>query len=94
MEREISDDIEIANSFMLFQSIRKSPAVDKTASVFDKLNLNVKKKTHWTWDLWCKYCLIHPWDARLTFFQGMIGKIKTVEQPANTSYKDKEVLEF
>lgn len=43
MEREISDDIEIANSFMLFQSIRKSPAVDKTASVFDKLNLNVKK---------------------------------------------------
>ena len=44
MEREISDDIEIANSFMLFQSIRKSPAVDKTASVFDKLNLNVKKK--------------------------------------------------
>lgn len=41
---EISDDIEIANSFMLFQSIRKSPAVDKTASVFDKLNLNVKKK--------------------------------------------------
>ena len=47
MEREISDDIEIANSFMLFQSIRKSPAIDKTASVFDKLNLNVKKKkTH------------------------------------------------
>ena len=44
MEREISDDIEIANSFMLFQSIRKSPAVDKTASVFDKLNVNVKKK--------------------------------------------------
>ena len=44
MEREISDDIEIANSFMLFQSIRKSPAIDKTASVFDKLNLNVKKK--------------------------------------------------
>ena len=44
MEMEISDDIEIANSFMLFQSIRKSPAVDKTASVFDKLNLNVKKK--------------------------------------------------
>ena len=44
MEREISDDIEIANSFMLFQSIRKSPAVDKTASDFDKLNLNVKKK--------------------------------------------------
>lgn len=44
MEREISDDIEIANSFMLFQSIRKSPAVDKTASVFDRLNLNVKKK--------------------------------------------------
>ena len=44
MEREISDHIEIANSFMLFQSIRKSPAVDKTASVFDKLNLNVKKK--------------------------------------------------
>ena len=43
MEREISDDIEIANSFMLFQSIQKSPAVDKTASVFDKLNLNVKK---------------------------------------------------
>ena len=43
MEREISDDIEIANSFMLFQSIRKSPAIDKTASVFDKLNLNVKK---------------------------------------------------
>ena len=46
MEREISDDIEIANSLTLFQSIWKSPAVDKTASVFDKLNLNVKKKTN------------------------------------------------
>ena len=39
-------------------------------------------------------CLIHPWDVRLRFFQGMIGKIKTIEQPANTSYKGKEVLEF
>ena len=40
---EISDDVKIGSSVTPFQSVGKSPAVDKTASDFDNVNLKVKK---------------------------------------------------
>ena len=43
MQREISDDIKIRISVMQFQSVVKSPAVDKTASDFDNASLKLKK---------------------------------------------------
>ena len=43
MQRGISEVVKIGNSVTPFQSARKSPAVDKTASDFDNANLKVKK---------------------------------------------------
>ena len=43
MQREISDDVKIGSSVTPFQSVGKSPAVDKTASDFGNVNLKVKK---------------------------------------------------
>ena len=43
MQRGISEDVKLGNSVTQFQSARKSPAVDKTASDFDNANLKVKK---------------------------------------------------
>ena len=43
MQREISDDVKIGSSVTPFQSVGKSPAVDKTASDFDNANLKVRR---------------------------------------------------
>ena len=43
MQQEISDSVKIGSSVTPFQSVGKSPAVDKTASDFDNVNLKVKK---------------------------------------------------
>ena len=80
---------------MRFQSVGKSPAIDKTASDFENANLKVKK---------IRRLIergIHDADiARYIpgmldlVFQGMIEKIMTIEQPADTTYSDKEILDF
>ena len=41
MQREISDDVKIGS--LAFQSVGKSPVVDKTVSNFDNTNLKIKK---------------------------------------------------
>ena len=38
MQREMTDDVKIADSIIPFQSVGKSPAVDKTVSNFDNAN--------------------------------------------------------
>ena len=43
MQWGISDHVKIGSSIKLFQSVGKSPAVDKIASDFDNANLKVKK---------------------------------------------------
>ena len=43
MQREISDDVKIGSSVTPFQSVGKTPPVDKTASDFDNANLKGKK---------------------------------------------------
>ena len=80
MKWEISNDVKIGSSVMPFQSVRKSPAVDKMASDFDNANLEVKKIRR----------LIERgiYDANNVryipgmldlVFQGMIEKIMTIE---------------
>ena len=39
MQQEISNDVKIGSLVTPFQSIGKFPAIDKTASDFDKANL-------------------------------------------------------
>ena len=43
MQREMTDDVKIADSIIPFQSVGKSPAVDKTVSNFDNANWKVRK---------------------------------------------------
>ena len=95
MQREISDDIKIWSSVTLFQSVRKFPALDKTASDFDNVNLKVKKIR-----ILIERGIYDADIARYIFgtldlvFQGMIQKIMTIEQLADTTYSDKEILDF
>ena len=95
MQREISDDVKIGASVTLFQSIGKAPVIDKNASDFDNANLKVKKTRKLT-----EHGIYNTNIARYVLgtldlvFQGMIEKIKTIEFPADTTYKDKENSEF
>ena len=95
MQREISDDIKIWSSVTPFQSVRKFPALDKTASDFDNANLKVKKIR-----ILIERGIYDADIARYIFgtldlvFQGMIQKIMTIEQLADTTYSDKEILDF
>ena len=95
MKREISNDIKIVASVSPFQGIGIAPATDKNASDFDNANLKVKKIRKLI-----EHGIYHadilryiPGTSDLVF-QGMIEKIETIESPADTTYKDKEVLEF
>ena len=95
MQWEISNDVKIGSSVMPFQSVGKSPAVDKTASDFDNANLKVKKiRRLIEWGIY-NADIARYIPGMLDFmFQGMIEKIMTIEQPANTTYSDKEILDF
>ena len=86
MQQEISDNVKIGSSVTPFQSVGKSLAVHKTALDFDNVNLKVKKIRR----------LIEQgiYDAGIALyipgtldfvFQGMIEKIMTIEQPADTN---------
>ena len=95
MQREISDDVKIGSSVTPFQYVGKSPAVDKTASDFDNVNLKVKK-TRRLMELGIYDVDIARYIPGILdlVFQGMIEKIMTIEQPTNTTYSDKEILNF
>ena len=68
MQRKMSDEVKIGASATPFQSIGKAPAIDKNTSDFDNANLKKKKdkEAHWTWNLQCKHCQIHPWHVRFS----------------------------
>ena len=91
----MSNNIKIGSSVTPFQSVGKSTTVDKTASDFDNANLKVNKIRRlieqgiYNTDI-ARYI---PGTLDLVF-QGMIEKIMTIEQPADTTYSDKEILDF
>lgn len=95
MQREISDDVQIGKSVTPFKSVRKQAAIVKAASDFKNANLKVKKirklieQRIYDVDIACY--MSQTLDLN---FQGMIEKIKTIEQPADSTYKDKETLDF
>ena len=80
MKWEISNDVKIGSSVLPFQSVGKSPAVDKTASDFDNANLEVKKIRRLI-----ERGIYDANNARYIpgmldlVFQGMIEKIMTIE---------------
>ena len=95
MQQEISDNVKMGSSVTPFQSLGKSSAIDKTASDFGNANLKIKKIRR----------LIERdiYDADIAryipgmldlVFQGMIEKIMTIEQPADATYSDKEILDI
>ena len=95
MQWEISNDVKIGSSVMPFQSVGKSPAVDKTASDFDNANLKVKKiRRLIEWGIYNADIACYIPGMLDLVFQGMIEKIMTIEQPADTTYSDKEILDF
>ena len=95
MQPKISNDVHIGQSVTPFKSLGKSPATDKTASDFDNANLKLKmiRKLieHRVYD--ADIARYIPETLNLVF-QGVIDKIKAIEQLADTTNKDKEKLDF
>ena len=95
MQRKIGNEVKIGDSVTPFKSVGKSPAIDKTALGFNNANLKVKKIRRLMECRICNADIAQYIPGTLDMvFQGMIEKIMTIEQPANPSYKDKEVLDF
>ena len=79
----------------LFQSLGKSPAIDKTASDFDNADLKVKKiRRLIEWGIYNADIACYIPGMLDLVFQGMIEKIMAIEQPADKTYCDKEILNF
>ena len=95
MQREISDNVKLGSSVTPLQNVRKSPAVDKTASDFDNANLKVKKiRRLIEWGIYNADIARYITATLDLAFQRLIEKIMTIEQPADTTYSDKEILDF
>ena len=79
----------------LFQSLGKSPAIDKTASDFDNADLKVKKiRRLIEWGIYNADIACYSPGILDLMFEGMIEKIMTIEQPADATYSYKEILNF
>ena len=91
MQQEISDDVKIGSSVTPFQSVRKSPAVYKTASDLDNANLKIKKiRRLIEWGIYDADIARYIPGTLDLVFQEIIEKIMTIEQPADTTFSDKE----
>ena len=78
-----------------FHSVGKSPAIDKTASDFDNAKLKVKKiRRHIEWGIYDVDIARYIPGSLDLVFQGMIEKIMIIDQPADSTYSDKKVLDF
>ena len=95
MQQEINDNVKMGSSVTPFQSVGKSPAVDKTASDFDNTNLKIKKiRRLIEWSIYDEDIARYIPGTLDLVFQGMIEKIMTIEQPPDTTYSNKEILDF
>ena len=95
MKREINDNIHLVQTVTPFESVGRSVAIDRTASDFNYASQRVKKIKRLIdkgeYDTYIARYIPGTLDL---VFQGMIDKIKTIEQPVHLSYKDKETLDF
>ena len=95
MQQEISDDVKIGSSVTPVQRVGKSPAVDKTASDFENANLKVKKIRRLIEQGIFDADIVRYIPRMLDLvFQRMIEKLMTIEQLADTTYSNREVLDF
>ena len=95
MERKISTEVELGQTVSPFESIDASSAINRTASNYldagDKVRKIRKLKETGTFDAdITKYIL----GTLKLVFQGMLEDINTKEQPAHSSYRDMENLDF
>ena len=80
MQREISNNVKLGSSVTPLQNVRKSPAVDKTASDFDNANLKVKKiRRLIEWGIYNADIARNIPGTLDVVFQGMIEKIFTTK---------------
>ena len=95
MQREIGHEVHIGDLVTPLKSVGKLDAFDKTASDFDNASLKVTKIR--------KLIEKGIYDAEIAryipgtldlVFQGKFEKVKAIEQPADTTFKDKETLDF
>ena len=95
MQREIGDEVQIGDLVTPLKSVGKLAAFDKTASDVDNASLKVTKIRR----------LIEKgiYDAEIAryipgtldlVFQGKFEIEKAIEQPADTTFKDKETFDF
>ena len=95
MQREISSDVKRGSLVTPFQGVGKYPAVDKIASDFYQANLKVKKIRRLAeWGIYNMDTARYIPETLDLVFREMIEKIMTIEQPADTTYSNKEVLDF
>ena len=95
MQREIGENINLGQAVSAFDSVGGVSSIDRTVSDFDMAREKVKKlkrlvdRGEYDADVG-RYI---PGTLGLVY-QGMIDKIRTIEQPAHPSYKDKETFDF
>ena len=96
MQRKIGTEIKLGKTESPFNSIGTSSAINRTASNFLNAGEKVKKKIR-------KLIETGTYDADITkyipgtlalIFQGMLEDLDTKEQPAHSSYRDMENLDF
>ena len=95
MQREIGNSVQLRKTISAFESVRNVPSIDRNASDFDTAREKVKKvkrfidRGEYDADV-ARYI---PKTLELAY-QGMLEQIKTVDQVAHPSYKDKETFYF
>ena len=95
MQRDIGDNVHLGQTLSAFEIVSGVSSIERTASDFDMGREKVKKlkrlvdRGEYDVDV-VRYI---PGTLELVY-QGMIDKIRTTEQPAHPSYKDKETFDF
>ena len=89
------NDVKLESLVTPFQSVGKAPGIDKTASDFDNANLKVNKILRLIeWGIYDVDTACYIPGMLDLVFQGMKEKIMTIEQTADTTYSNKEILKF
>ena len=95
MQHKISNNVHLGQTVLAFDSVGGVSSIDRTASDFDTAREKVKKLKRFVdrGEYDADVARYIPGTLDLVY-QGMIDKIKTIEQPANPSYKGKETFDF
>ena len=95
MQREIGTQVDIGKTVSAFESIGHVPSINKAASDFDTAKEKVSKlkilvdRGEYDADV-ARYVV----GTLELAYQGMLDDLKTTEQVAHPSYKDKETFDF